>query len=226
MRHFLILVGNELLYLKWGLLLWLSGLSMLFIYNQIGQKEMTGVMPFMPLMFSSLYAMRAKEKRDRLLTLLPVSHIQAGGTRLALLLSPFILFFVLVVFYVLCLPAIRPVNLFFVLGFMDALLLVLSLFFMLHDWMTRRSHKPLTATRVIAAVTVGSVFVLGLVAYQIHGSNSALAQLMDRAVTVIMGVPVFHGPLAIIRLTVFSLAVASMTVWTYNRRMTFMESAT
>lgn len=89
----LTLLLKELDYLKWALISWLIALSLLLFYNQIGDSDSTGIMPFMPLMFSTLYSMRGKEKRDRLIALLPVSRTVGGWLRLSLLIAPFMIFF-------------------------------------------------------------------------------------------------------------------------------------
>lgn len=115
------------------------------------------------------------------------------------------------------------VNLDFVLGFMDGLLVVISLFFILNDYVTRKKREPLKATAVVAVAVGGIVFVLGIVGYAVQGQETAFAKAIDGFITGVIKHPVFHGPMAILRFTLFALLMTPLTVWSYRHRVSMTE---
>lgn len=219
MRLLWTMLALEVRSIQWHLAAWLLALSSVVVFARLSDGSPPLLLPFLPLMLSSVISQRVREKRERLWALMPVSRVLAGTTRVLLTVFAFFVFLLLLWALYRLLPGLAPVHWSMICGFSLGLLGFFCLYYLIQDGLSGRPRMLRGAMGTVAGLLGGALFSVTLIGLSLSNRGGD----GGRFVLSLTRCPLFHGPWLWTWLPAFCLVLSIFTVVGHGRRRSFTE---
>lgn len=219
------LIKSDIDYQKNSLILFLGMIFFIFIFNTSSSSVSTEFMIFSMtfMMINSLVTYRAREKRNRLHFSLPLSTRELAGSRILTvyvlaILAVGILFISHLLFQH---QALFPYIRIAVLVGMSVFLF--SLYFIFNDIFTSLFKKYGRFIVMVGVLVVAMFMILGIIIVKRTNEAGATPDQLISFYDFIENINPFTGKLGYIRLLGSILMLSFITIFTFNRRRTYVE---